>query len=159
MSHGSTKGDDLKRKAQLAFREEARAHQLERPLLEEEVRHEDMLAKTKGLRELRLARGGSGKGCCGDEAEEGRLIMFPIGTILTGRVVRMSLLRKKILAALPHTPEAPIPTGKIMERMALAGLAEGGLVLRWHPEMRRPGRGSLWSRAVPMTAGERAARA
>ena len=55
MSHG-TKQDEFKRKAQLAFREETTAHQRERPLLEQEVRHEDMLAKTKGLRELRLAR-------------------------------------------------------------------------------------------------------
>jgi hypothetical protein len=55
MSHG-IKQDELKRRAQLAFREETLAHRRERPLMEEEVRHEDMLAKTKGLRELRLAR-------------------------------------------------------------------------------------------------------
>ena len=55
MSHG-TKQDEFKRKAQLAFREETTAHQRERPHLEHDARHEDMLAKTKGLRELRLAR-------------------------------------------------------------------------------------------------------
>jgi hypothetical protein len=55
MSHG-IKQDELKRRAQLAFREETTAHQRERPLLEQEVRHEDMLAKTANLRERRLAK-------------------------------------------------------------------------------------------------------
>jgi Fe2+ or Zn2+ uptake regulation protein len=100
--------------------------------------------------------------------------MFPTGMTLAGSMMRMSQLRKRILAALPVSPDAPVPTGKVMERMgiskpsnieravisrALARLAELGLVRRRRPEVRRAGHGNLWSRAVPMTAGDRAARA
>jgi predicted transcriptional regulator len=84
--------------------------------------------------------------------------------------ISLSPLQERILAALP-SPEATISTAKIMERIgisnpsnsdratlsrSLARLAERGLVLRWRPEVSRPGRGNLWSRAVPMTAGKRA---
>jgi predicted transcriptional regulator len=76
--------------------------------------------------------------------------------------IAVSPLQERILAALPLSPEATIPTAKIMECIgisnpsntdravvsrSLARLAERGLVLRWHPEMRRPGRGNLWSQA------------
>jgi hypothetical protein len=36
--------------------EAERVHQRERPFAEEKLRHEDMLARTNRLRELRLAR-------------------------------------------------------------------------------------------------------
>jgi hypothetical protein len=44
------------RKAQRVFVEAERVHQRERPFEEEKLRHEDMLARTNRLRELRLAR-------------------------------------------------------------------------------------------------------
>jgi hypothetical protein len=56
MSYGGTTKDEQKRNAQAAFREEALVYQRERPLLEHEARHEDMVAKTAKLRELRLAK-------------------------------------------------------------------------------------------------------
>src|ERR1700676_5529832 len=92
--------------------------------------------------------------------------MFPTGTALTARVMRMSQLRKRILAVLPLSPEAPMPTGEVMERMgisrpsnaeraaisrSLARSAEHGLVLRWHAEIRLSGNGNLWSRAKQQT--------
>jgi hypothetical protein len=51
----SNRRDDLKRKA-LAFLEAERVRQRERPFEEEKLRHEDMLARTNDLRELRPAR-------------------------------------------------------------------------------------------------------
>ena len=51
----SNRPEDLKRKAR-AFLEAERVHQRERPFAEEKLRHEDMLARTNRLRELRLAR-------------------------------------------------------------------------------------------------------
>ena len=51
----SNRRDELKRKAR-AFLEAERVHQRERPFAEEKLRHEDMLARTNRLRELRLAR-------------------------------------------------------------------------------------------------------
>jgi DNA-binding MarR family transcriptional regulator len=80
--------------------------------------------------------------------------------------IAVSPLQERILAALPLSPEATIPTAKIMEGIgisnpsnadratvsrSLARLAERGLVLRWHPAVRRPGRGNLWSRAKEQT--------
>jgi hypothetical protein len=51
----SNRPDDLKRKPR-AFLEAERVHQRERPFEEEKLHHEDMLAGTNRLRELRLAR-------------------------------------------------------------------------------------------------------
>jgi hypothetical protein len=56
MTRQRSKEDEARRKAEQAFREAERIQESERRLLSEERRHADMLAKTKRLRALRLAK-------------------------------------------------------------------------------------------------------
>jgi hypothetical protein len=51
-----TKEDEAQRKVRQAIHEAERVLRRDRPAAEENHRHEEMLAKTKRLRELRLAK-------------------------------------------------------------------------------------------------------
>ena len=55
MSHG-TKQEDLAHKAHAHFRADERAREIEHRIKSEEHRHDEMVAKTTRLRELRLAK-------------------------------------------------------------------------------------------------------
>ena len=56
MSRKQSKEEEAWRKAERAFRAAERLQQSEQRVVDEERRHDDMLAKTKRLRELRLAK-------------------------------------------------------------------------------------------------------
>jgi hypothetical protein len=56
MSRGGTKQQELARKAHTHFLAEGRAREAEHRIKNEERRHDEMVAKTTRLRELRLAR-------------------------------------------------------------------------------------------------------
>jgi hypothetical protein len=53
---GTTKKEELRKKAQGAFVQEKSAQHIDPRITEEEVRRKASTAKTTGLRELRLAR-------------------------------------------------------------------------------------------------------
>ena len=56
MSGKQSKEEEARLKAERAFRRAERLQQSEQRLLDEERRYQDFLAKTKRLRELRLAK-------------------------------------------------------------------------------------------------------
>jgi hypothetical protein len=55
MSHGS-KQDELARRARQAFLKEERVHESERRIVDEQRRHDDVVAKTTRLRDQRIAK-------------------------------------------------------------------------------------------------------
>ena len=83
------------------------------------------------------------------------------------RAADLSELQVAILEALPKHDEKPVPTATVLQRVrafaatsptnaqrssvsrSLSRLAEHGHALRYVPEMARPGRGALWSKARP----------